>query len=156
MLASGWCKILKTGFWSCSVIFVGLAQPATGLITSSAPLEGLASLLQVPWERFQHTPSQCGEPGSLSAEAVCHHGRREPRRLRHGKPRKLLSQTFSYSWQVSLIPRVPLPGAGRGLAWGFPGQTHAPPPTPGDRPLSSGAWPKGLQFCVFKVSPLLL
>lgn len=62
---------------------------------------------------------------------------------------------------LSLIPREPLPGAGRGL-WGYPGQTHAPPPTsegtspPGDRLSSSGAWPKGLRFCIFKVGPLLL
>ena len=75
----------------------------TGLITLSAPLEGPASLLQVPQERFQHTPSQSGEPGFLSAEgwdeAVCHHRRKEPWRLRTGKPRALQGQTFSYSLQ---------------------------------------------------------
>lgn len=81
----------------------------TGLITSSAPLEGPASLLQGPQERFQHAPSQRGEPGSLSAErwdeAVCRHRRKEPRRLRPGKPRTLLGQTFPYSLQgTSLSP----------------------------------------------------
>ena len=74
-----------------------------GLITLSAPLEGPASLLQVPQERFQHTPSQSGEPGFLSAEgwdeAVCHHRRKEPWHLRTGKPHALQGQTFSYSLQ---------------------------------------------------------